>query len=146
MLLDQKVIRNPLKNIGVPMSRPVDLVPLLNVSSVERAIAFYEELGFEVDQKMETEGATTWANLRHAGGGGLMLNAKDIISPEERQSRPHYADTVFYLTFPSAREMHGRLKSRGVEVTDVVKQPYGIEEFYVRDPDGYEIAIGSPIA
>jgi len=75
-----------------------------------------------------------------------MLNAKDIISPSERAKRPHYSDTVFYLTYPSAREMHGRLSSRGMDVTEVEKQPYGIEEFYVRDPDGYEIAIGSPIS
>lgn len=127
------------------MSRPTDLVPLLNVASVSVAIAFYEELGFEVDRKMEAEGTLTWANLHHAGGGGLMLNARSTVTSEERSRRPHYADTVFYLTFPSAREMHGRLKSRGVEVTEVEEQPYGLEEFYVRDPDGYEIAIASPI-
>jgi len=38
------------------MSRPTDLVPLLNVSDVAASIEFYEELGFEVDQKVE-EGA-----------------------------------------------------------------------------------------
>jgi uncharacterized glyoxalase superfamily protein PhnB len=127
------------------MSRPTNLVPLLNVANVGASIEFYEELGFEVKQKIEAEGALIWADLAHAGGGTLMLNAKDIIAPKDRAARPHYSDTVFYLTYPSAREMHGRLSSRGMDVTDVQKQPYGIEEFYVRDPDGYEIAIGSPI-
>ncbi len=128
------------------MSRPTNLVPLLNVANVATSIEFYEELGFEVKQKIEEEGALIWADLEHAGGGTLMLNAKDIIAPKDRADRPHYSDTVFYLTYPSAPEMHGRLSSRGVEVTEVKKQPYGIEEFYVRDPDGYEIAIGSPIS
>jgi catechol 2,3-dioxygenase-like lactoylglutathione lyase family enzyme len=128
------------------MSRPTNLVPLLNVADVAASIAFYEELGFEVKQKIEAEGALVWADLAHAGGGTLMLNAKDIIAPKDRAARPHYSDTVFYLTYPSAPEMHGRLSSRGMNVSDVEKQPYGIEEFYVRDPDGYEIAIGSPIS
>lgn len=128
------------------MSRPTDLVPLLNVADVGTSIEFYEELGFEVEQKVEEEGAVIWANLRHEGGGALMLNAKDIISPSDRAKRPHYSDAVFYLTYPSAREMHGRLSGRGMEVTEVEKQPYGVEEFYVRDPDGYEIAIGSPVS
>ena len=126
------------------MSRPTDLVPLLNVADVGASIEFYEELGFEVEQKVEEGGAVSWANLRHEGAGALMLNAKDIITPSERAKRPHYSDTVFYLTYPSAHEMHGRLSGRGMDVTEVEKQPYGIEEFYVRDPDGYEIAIGSP--
>jgi len=128
------------------MSRPTNLVPLLNVANVGVSIEFYEELGFEVKQKIEAEGALIWADLAHAGGGTLMLNAKNIIAPKDRAARPHYSDTVFYLTYPSAREMHGRLSSRGMDVTDVQKQPYGIEEFYVRDPDGYEIAIGSPVS
>jgi catechol 2,3-dioxygenase-like lactoylglutathione lyase family enzyme len=128
------------------MSRPTDLVPLLNVADVQRSIDFYEELGFELEQKVDGDGGLVWANMRHAGGGGLMLNAKDLISEGERGTRPHYSDVVFYLTYPSAAEMHGRLKSRGVDVTEVEKQPYGIEEFYVRDPDGYEVAIGSPLS
>ncbi|MDF1847903.1 MAG: VOC family protein [Parvibaculaceae bacterium] len=127
------------------MSRPTNLVPLLNVADVGMSIEFYEELGFEVKQKIEADGALVWADLEHAGGGTLMLNAKDIIAPGERAARAHYSDTVFYLTYPSAREMHGRLSGRGMDVTEVEKQPYGIEEFYVRDPDGYEIAIGSPL-
>lgn len=127
------------------MSRPTNLVPLLNVADVGMSIEFYEELGFEVKQKIEADGALVWADLEHAGGGTLMLNAKDIIAPKERAARAHYSDTVFYLTYPSAREMHGRLSGRGMDVTEVEKQPYGIEEFYVRDPDGYEIAIGSPL-
>lgn len=126
------------------MSRPTELVPLLNVADVQRSIEFYEELGFEVEQKVDGEGSLVWANMRHAGGSGLMLNAKDIISEEERAKRAHYSDVIFYLVFPSAHEMHGRLKSRGVDVTEVEKPPYGGEEFYLRDPDGYEIAIASP--
>ena len=128
------------------MSRPTNLVPLLNVADVGASIEFYEELGFEVKEKIEADGALIWADLAHAGGGTLMLNAKDIIAPKDRAARPHYSDTVFYLTYPSAPEMHGRLSSRGMDVTDVEKQPYGIEEFYIRDPDGYEIAIGSPLS
>lgn len=128
------------------MTRPTDLVPLLNVADVGASIDFYEELGFEVERKVEEAGTIIWANLRHEGGRALMLNAKDIISPTDRAARPHYSDTVFYLTYPSAQEMHGRLSGRGFEVTEVEPQAYGIEEFYVRDPDGYEIAIGSPIS
>lgn len=125
------------------MPRPTELVPLLNVTDVAQSISFYEELGFEVENKVEMEGGLVWANLRHAGGGSLMLNAKSLITPDERLGRPHYADTVFYLTYPSAKEMHGRMSGRGFDVTAVEPQPYGVEEFYVRDPDGYEIAISS---
>ncbi|MBW3608951.1 MAG: VOC family protein, partial [Actinobacteria bacterium] len=43
-----------------------DLVPLVHVADIERSIAFYERLGFEVRSTYEARGRAVWAALENA--------------------------------------------------------------------------------
>jgi uncharacterized glyoxalase superfamily protein PhnB len=117
------------------------LVPLLNVEDAERSIAFYTgHLGFHVAQRYTAEGATAWAMLRH-GAVKLMINRADSAGPRQRAG---YSDAVLCLYVASARDCHAALQSAGAATSEVTLEPYGVEEFRLRDPDGYELAIVSP--
>ena len=123
---------------------PSTLTPLLNVSDVAKSVAFYRELGFEVTARSEDAGGLVWVSLA-AGEARLMLNRQNRISSEQRSARPHYGDLVLYLDVPSAHQMHAELSAKGVTVGPVERQPYGVDEFGLRDPDGYELAIMSAV-
>ena len=74
-----------------------------------------------------------------------MINGSDDPGSARRRGRPSYGETVLYLYVESARDWLAALTAAGVAAGDVAVEPYGMEEFRLRDPDGYEIAIGSPL-
>jgi len=121
------------------------LVPLLNVEDPDRSVAFYTGvLSFQMVQDACAEGRTVWALLQN-GAAKLMINRPDGANSAPRRNRPGHGDAVLYLYVESARDVHADLTRRGVVAGAVEVQPYGMEEFTLRDPDGYEIAIGSPL-
>ncbi len=121
------------------------LVPLLNVEDPERSIAFYTAtLGFQVAETAEADGRTVRALLRN-GSVTLMINRPGHADSAARRRRPSYGDVVLYITVPSARESQTALRAAGVAAGEVALEAHGMEAFSLRDPDGYEIAIGSPV-
>ena len=71
-----------------------ELVPLLNVENVSTSIEFYETiLGSTVESSWESGGCIRWARLRF-DGGSLMLNTRDDISSDGRESRAEIASGV----------------------------------------------------
>ncbi len=120
-----------------------EMIPLLNVEDADRSIAFYRDaLGFEVVQTFEAAGATVWAMLM-SDDIKLMINRPDHADSKARRGAASYGDVVLYCHVESARDRHADLAARGVAVGGVTTEAYGMEEFLLRDPDGYEIAIGS---
>lgn len=122
-----------------------DHAPLLNVADVPRSVAFYRDcLGFKLVEEYELDGQMLWAALQ-AGDAKLMLNRGPTERSADRRKQPSYSDLVLYLYVDDARATHRELRESGVDVTDVEQEEYGLEEFYLRDPDGYEIGVGSPL-
>lgn len=120
------------------------VVPLLNVEDVARSIDFYRDaLGFQVESSFEDAGRVAWARVRCADAE-LMLNAHGELS-RERRAREGYRDVVLYLSVDSAEELHARLVGKGLAPGEIRDEAYGVREFALRDPDGYELAITSPL-
>jgi catechol 2,3-dioxygenase-like lactoylglutathione lyase family enzyme len=129
--------------------KPRELSPLLNVADMKASLAFYVDgLGFELREEYELEDETLWVALQ-SGDAKLMLNrtpAGDATAiAKKRLAEPSYSGLVLYLYVDSAREAHAELDAAGLNPTEVEQEEYGLEEFYLRDPDGYEIGIGSPL-
>jgi len=116
---------------------------LLNVADVEASAAFYGHFGFSVEQQFADEdGTLQWCQLK-SGDAVFMLNRQDRITADDRRQRPDYGDAVFYITVPDALATHRDLAARGIAAPEPEEEMYGVMEFRLRDPDGYEIAIGS---
>ncbi|MEQ9639732.1 MAG: VOC family protein [Alphaproteobacteria bacterium] len=120
------------------------VTPLLNVADVGRSLGWYAHLGFQEVRRFESDGALIWA-LAVNGPHRLMLNRSTTISAEERQARPHYGDVVLYFAVASAHDAHAALAAAGLKPGPVERQDYGVDEFVLRDPDGYEVAVTSEL-
>jgi DNA-binding CsgD family transcriptional regulator/catechol 2,3-dioxygenase-like lactoylglutathione lyase family enzyme len=143
----QRSSQDALGSDTMPINR-VDI--LINVSDVERSLSFYRDLiGMKVDATWADEdGRARWAKLIASGGSSLMLNQPSGHPLADRASRPAYRDAVVYLKMDSTDELHAvhcRLGQSGAEPGECHDEMYGLREFTVRDPDGYEVALVTPL-
>ena len=121
-----------------------DLAPLLNVADLSRSLAFYRDaLGFSVVEDFELDGQILWTALE-SGDAKLMLHEAPQSDPA-RAKRPSYADLVLYLYVEDTAAVHATLTQNGFRPGPIEQEDVGLVEFYLRDPDGYEIGIGSPL-
>jgi uncharacterized glyoxalase superfamily protein PhnB len=121
------------------------LRPLLNVEDVSRSIRFYRDrLGFDVVFESEADGRIRFASLRNSGIE-LLLNEPGEVDSRDRRHRGTYADAVLYFTVADVDALHAQLREAGFPVSELEDEAYGLREFTVRDPDGYELAFGAPL-
>lgn len=113
------------------------LVPMAFVTDVERSIAFYKHLGFEVGDTFTHEGSTKprWAWL-YCGQAQLMLaTASDSVVPDQQR-------VLFYLYTDDVAAARASLVEAGLTPGDISNPfyaPHG--EFEVKDPDGFVLMI-----
>lgn len=119
------------------------MVPLLNVEDVPRSTAFYRDgLGFEVVREADFGEGVIWSHVK-LGDVDLMLNAPDGAQSDHRRERPTYGETVFYFTVEDAAAFRQTLLDKGLSPEPLTAQDWGMDDFMLRDPDGYELAFGS---
>jgi catechol 2,3-dioxygenase-like lactoylglutathione lyase family enzyme/ketosteroid isomerase-like protein len=114
--------------------RPEGLIPFVHVADIERSIAFYETLGFEVADTHSHEGRRDWAAMR-AGRAELMLAQGHPVDAAAQ-------GVLFYLYSPDLAALRETLVRAGVAVTAIGDgSPGPREEMRVVDPDGYCLMI-----
>jgi catechol 2,3-dioxygenase-like lactoylglutathione lyase family enzyme len=119
------------------------VVPLLNVEDVGRSAYFYKDaLGFRVAESFERDGILVWACLSF-GNVRLMLHQPPWAESESRRSSDTWTSTVLFFWVEDAAALHADLQARGYDVGDLQRIERGLEEFYVRDPDGYELGFAT---
>jgi len=112
------------------------LVPMVSVADVERSIAFYRHLGFEVDNTFACEGETkpSWAWLQ-SGEAQLMLSAtnKPIAGKHT---------VLFYVYTENVAAARMSLIEAGLSPGEIATPFYAPQgEFELIDPDGYVIMV-----
>lgn len=119
-------------------------VPLLNVLDGKRSIDFYcDSLGFEVVAEAKDDDGMHWATVRN-GSDRIMINQRGEAASDDRASSRSFRGAVLYFEVESVHDLHLDLKARGLPVSEPEAMPYGVDECYLRDPDGYELAFTSP--
>lgn len=113
------------------------LTPFLHVADVERSIAFYRRLGFEVRNTHALHGATapTWAYLESDRAQLMVARADGPVDPAQQA-------VLFWLYADDVAGMHAKLLAAGVAAGPIETpfwSPRG--EFRVADPDGYGLVI-----
>jgi predicted enzyme related to lactoylglutathione lyase len=113
------------------------LVPMAFVADVRRSIAFYEHLGFSVENSFTPSDATTmsWAWLQ-AGQAQLMLaRASEPVVPEQQA-------VLFYLYTEDVAQTRNALAAAGLNPGDITTPFYAPRgEFRLVDPDGYVLMV-----
>ena len=128
-------------------SRPtaIGLVASLGVSDIDRSVLFYKEFfGFELHDSYEADGRMAWCWLK-TGGADLML--QQLTADQQITLNPAIGQSwVIYIRPDDIQATHARLKKAGFPVSDIAATSYGASEFFLTDPDGYELWISVPSA
>ena len=112
-----------------------DLIPFVHVRDVERSIAFYELLGFEVRDTHGPDDQLDWAAIERDRARLMLAQASAPIDPRQQA-------VIFYLYTSDLKALHGELIASGVEVGPIVDGSPGPErEVRISDPDGYCLMI-----
>jgi uncharacterized glyoxalase superfamily protein PhnB len=122
------------------------LTPLLNVQDAARSVSFYcEKLGFGIDDSFEDKGKLVWAHISR-GPAQMMINAScERAARGVRVGAKTYDDVVLYFSVEDVHSLHRDLRASGCVLGPIERQDYGLDEFTLRDPDGYELGFGSPV-
>jgi uncharacterized glyoxalase superfamily protein PhnB len=120
-----------------------ELVPLLFVEDIGRSADFYRErLGFEMTMKWEPAGKLSWCRLEH-GRASLML--QQALPEEDGPAEGRGRGVGFYFNCHDADAMHADLASRGLSLAAPKASFYGMNQLFVKDPDGYELCFQSVV-
>ena len=118
------------------------IVPMIHVLDMERSVAFYRLLGFEVGNYVPREGPIHWAWLyapqapNWKRGPNLMLTTAECAIEAEAQ------EILFYLYARDLKGIRQTLLDAGVKAGAIEFPEYLPEgEFHIKDPDGYTLMI-----
>ena len=123
------------------------IVPELVVSNMEDSTRFYTILGFTKDNEgIVDENGSQWNSLV-MGDAHVWLLRQDVAeSLEEGVERGN--GVHLYLSIDGVDALYDAIRKAGLEmniVKEIENQWYGLREFKVADPDGYEWTINTPV-
>jgi len=119
--------------------------PYFPVADVDQSADHYERvLGFRREYVAGTP--AEFAILSRDGLAVMLrrVEAAALISPNEKQGGTW--DVFFWVR--DARALHAELRANGADVVygPMVQDAYQMEEFAVRDREGYVLGFGQPLA
>lgn len=118
--------------------------PYFPVADVEQSAVHYERvLGFHREY---VGGAPPQFAILSRDGLSIMLRlvpAQERIVPNEKQGGTW--DVFFWVR--DARALHSELRANGADIVygPMVQEEYQMEEFAVRDREGYVLGFGQPV-
>ena len=128
---------------GPPGIVPITgLVPMIHVFDMDRSIAFYRLLGFEIGNYQPRGGPLHWAWMYAPKapdwkrGPNLMLTRSECAIDMESQ------EVLFYLYAVDLPALRERLLAAGIKTGKISYPDYlPAGEFRVGDPDGYILMV-----
>lgn len=119
--------------VGAQRERGAELVVELPVSSIEASLAFYEPAGFMVERATVTFAALRW------GETYLFLTVREGVALGRHPANIRVVVDDLDGRFAAAQ-------GRGCIVRyEPMDRAYGLRDFTIIDPDGYELRFATPI-
>lgn len=132
--------------------------PYIRVKNVPRSAQWYRSmLGLKVGMAMPENKRPTFVRLIAPSGMALMIS--DGSDPMSNKKAPKATTdaiaarkaqrvvTFYYRVDKDIDSLFRSVRRKGAKVVSQPQDmPYGMREFAVRDPDGYEVAVGQEIA
>ena len=119
------------------------LMPSLTVDDLQKSIAFFEGLGFAVDERWEDGGVLHGVSLR-AGETQIGLNQDDWKKGRERQKGVGLR--LYMNTTQNIDQVAARAKKAGVALdSEPHDTEWGSRAFDVTEPSGFTLTISSKL-
>ncbi len=143
----------PLSSLGPSIGK---LTPMLGVPDMERAIAWYEAIGFALAGSHSENGKLDWASVK-AGDAEIMF------VPSTESDRSQMSALSLWIRTNRLDDLYSALKQRQLEracavlagevggelevqfTSDLYTAFYGQREFGIRDPNGLELNFYQPV-
>jgi uncharacterized glyoxalase superfamily protein PhnB len=117
------------------------IVPIFTVDDLQKSIAFYEALGFAVDERWEDNGTLLGVMVR-AGKTQIGLNQDDWKKGRDRKKG--IGMRMFLATTQNVDEIAARARSAGIKLES---EPHDTEwksrALEITDPSGFLLTISS---
>ena len=119
-----------------------ELVPLMFVQDITRALAFYQQLGFGITASWEPDGKRSWCRLERGSAAIMLQQAEEEDGPPEGRGR----GVEFFFNCDEADAVYADLVSHGIPVKPPVVAFYGMKQLFLKNPDGYQLCFQSLVA
>jgi uncharacterized glyoxalase superfamily protein PhnB len=117
------------------------LVPSLTVDDLQKTIAFYEKLGFGIEERWEDNGVLLGVMLQ-AGAFRLGLSQDDWKKGRDRKKG--VGMRIHVGTKQDIDGLAARAKEGGLALDmDVHDTPWGSRAFELTDPSGFKLTVSS---
>jgi uncharacterized glyoxalase superfamily protein PhnB len=117
------------------------LSPTLTVNNLQQSVAFFEGLGFGIEDRWEEEGVLLGVMLR-AGEARINLSQDDWKKGRDRQKG--VGMRIFINTTQNIDQLAADAKKRGVALeAEPHDTPWGSRAFEVTEPSGFRLTISS---
>jgi len=119
----------------IPADAVSDLVPFAHVADVDRSVAFYERLGFEIAHDLIEENRRVWAFLERGDARLMVAEADEAVDPGAQA-------VLFFLYTRDLDGLRARLVAHGVPTGEITTgNPGPDRQMDVVDPDGYVLMV-----
>ena len=117
------------------------VAPSFTVDDLQKSLAFYEALGFGVDERWEENGTLMGVMLR-AGNARICLSQDDWKKGRDRQKG--LGMRAFITTSQDIDQLAARVKQAGITLDrDAHDTEWGSRAFEVTDPSGFKLTIST---
>ena len=117
-----------------------ELVPLLYVDDVDLSVAFYrDKLGFLLATAWKPDGKLTWCRMERDGAAVMLQQDCQEDGPVDGRGR----GVGFFFNCDDAEALHRELRANGLSIAPPELAFYGMNQVFVKDPDGYELCFQS---
>lgn len=118
------------------------LSPSLTVNNLAQSVAFFERLGFWIEERWEEQGTLLGVTLR-AGQVHIGLSQDDWKKGRDRQKG--VGMRIFVSTEQDIDRLAADAKKAGLSLdAEPYDTPWGSRAFEVTEPSGFKLTISSP--
>lgn len=117
----------------------VTTTPILPITDLAEATAFYERAGFDVHAYIDPTGQPGDFAFVH-------LNDQSVFNLDVTDVDPAHNRAGCYLVVTDVDDWHRRLSAARLPITGLDDQPWGMREFALTDSNGNAIRFGQPTA
>lgn len=121
-----------------PLAHLTSLAPQFLVDDLEVALAYYrDQLGFGIDFTYDD----FYASVSRDRCTIHLKEAPKTAADRAHQRTNEHLDA--HINVSGIRVLEAELRGRGARITRPLEErPWGVQDFYVEDPDGYILCFG----
>ena len=115
------------------------LVPVISCTEIEPLLEFYQQaFRYIVINKTPGPEGLQWVHLK-SDNTYLMLRRQ---SAENHHSKIKKDNILLYYYTDDVEAQYRFMLAKGYEVSPLSTTPYGMQEFFLNDPEGNRLAVG----